>query len=497
MASIADTNVHRARAAYSAGDRAAALAFARDALAAEPDNVGARHVLAVMAGQAGDHDEAARVLDGATEPRLLSMRVRALEAAGRYAEAIAAARAAAEDGDPAARFGLLSLLLRYGRNEEGLAVADTLLALDLLDPQRASVLKQRGHALRALGREAEAAQAYRDALACAPGAVDNWWALADLGAEFDDEELDALRALAENDRLTPGQRAPAAFALARTLEGGDPTGDAARYHAANALVDAPFEPKRFAGSIDRLTAAFTPDVLAERALPMPGPLPVFIVGLPYSGQSLLRRILASHPDIEVLPNMPLLATVKQRAQLLCARMLGQDYLDGIGGLDANTLAELGTRYLEQSAPFRPEGRPHFVDLLPANFEHIGLIHKILPGARLMDLRRDPVDCAWALYRQYFASGTGFAYDLAHIGHYRHGYARLMDHWDAVMPSRVHRVVLEDLADAPEATARALLDHIGVAFDPACLDFDAPAVGAARRSGVDVAPMLEALYGASR
>ena len=437
------------------------------------------HRKAVEAGRSGDHDAAARALAGQTDTRLTAMRIRALEAAGRYADAIALAEGTAASGEPAALNRWLTVLLRYGQTEAGLRVADDLLSRPGLSAvQRASVQLQRGHALRTLGQPTEAAAAYRAAAQGAPGphalAAESWAALADMKTQkFESAERDRIARLATDGALPPATRRPAAFALARALEvDGDP-GTVDAFHAANTLYDGPaFDPARFMEGVERIIAAVTEDALRTRA-PQPGAgtaRPVFIVGLPRSGSTLVEQILGSHSAVEATQELPLLPAVKQRAHLHCARELGVSYLDGLGSLPADALAALGGFYREQSRVFRPSGAPVFTDKLPHNFEHVGLIAKILPDAVVVDVRRDPEDCAWSLYRHNFPVGVPFSYDLAHIGTYMRGYQKLMDHWDAVLPGLVHRVDYEALVDGPEAAIRKLCESARLAFEPAMLDF---------------------------
>ena len=166
--------------------------------------------------------------------------------------------------------------------------------------------------------------------------------------------------------------------------------------------------------------------------------------------------------------LPVLPSIKRRAHKLCADKLGGDYLEKVGGVSADDLAALGQQYIDDSAIFRREGAAFFTDKLPHNFEHIGLIHKILPHAVIIDIRRNPLDCGLSLYRQYFAAGVGYSYDLRDIGAYYKGYLALMDHWDMVLPGRVHRVNYEELIAEPERIITRLLEFIDLGFEPACL-----------------------------
>ena len=199
----------------------------------------------------------------------------------------------------------------------------------------------------------------------------------------------------------------------------------------------------------------------------PSAAPIFIVGLPRSGSTLVEQILASHPEVEGTAELPDIGLI---AGDLVKGAPGLAYPDVLAGLDAGARAALGERYMEQTRVHRRLGRAHFIDKMPNNFHHIGLIQLILPQARIIDARRHPLGSCFSAFKQHFAQGQGFSYDLADLGGYYRDYAELMEHWGAVLPGRVHRVIYEDLVEDTETEVRRLLDHCGLAFDPACLSF---------------------------
>lgn len=265
----------------------------------------------------------------------------------------------------------------------------------------------------------------------------------------------------------------AAFALAKAEERKDaPSSTMARYHDANQLYPArSFNAEGFKAGVARITSLVTREALSQQANPRPkAPRPIFVLGLPRSGSTLVEQILASHSSVEGTMEQPTLPAIKQRAHLICARDMKGSYLTHLGQLSPAVLDDLGQRYLNGSDLFRPEGAPYFVDKLPHNFEHIGLIHKILPEAAIIDVRRNPMDGGYSLYKQYFTQGVEFSYSLENIAQYYNGYLQLMDHWDSLLPGRVFHLQYEQLVQEPETVVRALLDHIGLAFEPACLDF---------------------------
>jgi hypothetical protein len=229
-----------------------------------------------------------------------------------------------------------------------------------------------------------------------------------------------------------------------------------------------FDAGRLRELIERTRAFFTPQLLAARAgQGAPQPDPIFIVGLPRAGSTLVEQILASHSEVEgtmELPDMPSIAM-----EVGSGAGAGR-YPEALAGIDAAGLRALGERYLEATRIQRKLGRRHFIDKLPNNFLHTGLIHLILPNACIIDARRHPLGCCFAAFKQHFARGQNYTYDLAELGAYYRGYVELMAHFDTVLPGRVHRVIYEQLVEDTEGEVRRLLDYCGLAYESACLRF---------------------------
>ena len=194
--------------------------------------------------------------------------------------------------------------------------------------------------------------------------------------------------------------------------------------------------------------------------------PIFIVGLPRSGSTLVEQILASHPAIEGTRELP---DIQLMADWAAAQGPG-GYPQTLAGLPHTAFSQLGRDYLARTAPRRRLGRPRFIDKAPWNALHLGLIHLILPNAKIIDVRRHPMACGFSIFTQHFAAGFDFAYDLADIGRYYADYADLMAHLDAVRPGLVHRVIYEKLVADTEGEVRRLLAYLGLPFDPAVLRF---------------------------
>lgn len=366
-----------------------------------------------------------------------------------------------------------AILSRAGDYEAAIADYDAVLAHD--GPNRdARLWMSRGHALKTIGRREECIAAYRHAVALAPSLGEAWWSLANLKTfRFTDEDLSRMEAALAQDGLSADDRMHLHFALGRGREIEGRAQDAfAHYARANEMrrESLPYDADATTMHVDALRRHVDRATLARRqGRGDPSPDPIFIVGLPRSGSTLLEQILASHPDVEGTME---LADITTMAAEIEARTdgSGEAYVRALLALDADALAELGRRYLDGTRVHRRRGAPRFIDKMPNNWMHVLLIHLILPNARIVDARRHPLDCGVSCFVQHFARGQPFAYGLTDIGRYYADYVRLMDHVDEVLPGRVRRVFHERLVADPEQEIRALLEACGLPFDPACLEF---------------------------
>ncbi|GGD07487.1 tetratricopeptide repeat-containing sulfotransferase family protein [Aquisalinus flavus] len=467
--------------AMQSGDLTPAERTANAMLKAEPGHPRAIFTLAQLAQGRGDHEKRVEILkDGLDHcPANLLLRqmlIGALEDAGSFRQAIAAARHLVEIEESfASLHSLMGVLFRYGLNEEALAACDRAERHCSGDSSRQSEVDlMRGQVFRIMGERERSEQAFRASIASKPHSAAGWLGLADMkNYRFSDADRDALRALMSATHLDRETRSMAAFAMARAEDiDGDPRAGFALYEQANALhATGSFSPERFSRSVEDMIAHLDADALASRAVGLPfESRPVFIIGMPRSGSTLVEQILTSHSQVEGTIEHLVLPAVKRAVHATCLRAHGGAYLDRLGQVTAADLARHGQGYLDETTLFRRERCRFFTDKLPYNFEHVGLIHKILPEAVIIDVRRNPMDCGLSLYRQHFAAGAEYSYDLGHTGAYYNGYLKLMDHWDAVLPGRVFRVQYEALVREPEAVIRAMLDHVGLEFEPACLDF---------------------------
>jgi tetratricopeptide (TPR) repeat protein len=324
-----------------------------------------------------------------------------------------------------------------------------------------------GHTLRAIGRREDAVAAYQKSLELAPGLGDAYWSLANLKvAALSAGDEAAMQASLARPELTAEDRLHLHYALGKALEDrGDAQGAFSHYAQGAALrrAETPYDREATTVLVRRAKALFTPDFFAARAgMGSASAAPIFIVGLPRSGSTLIEQILASHSQIEGTMELPDIGFI--------ARGFADAYPEALGGLTGPTLSKLGDGYVEATAVHRKLGRPFFIDKMPNNFLHIGLIQLILPCARIIDARRHPMGSGFSAFKQHFAKGQAFSYDLADLGGYYRDYVELMAHFDTVLPGRVHRVIYEELVADPEAEVRRLLDHCGLPFEAGCLRF---------------------------
>jgi len=363
------------------------------------------------------------------------------------------------------RAACLALL---GRFDESIGAYDRLLATM---PRQPKFWINRGHALRMVGRRAEAVAAYRRAIELAPGLGEAYWCLADLKvAPLSARDEATMAAQLERADLAPDDRVNLHFALGKALE--DRGEDAAafdHYRLGGEIRRAQgFDPRPAESDMmARARRVFTSAFLAARE--GGGCLaedPIFIVGLPRSGSTLIEQILASHSLVEGTMELPDIGHLTSRL----GGAAGLDYPEGLAELDAAALRRLGEAYLERTRVQRRLGKPFFVDKMPNNFRHVGFIHLILPRARIIDIRRQPLAAGFAAFKQHFGQGHAYSYDLAALGRYYREYVELMDHFDAVLPGRVHRIIYEDLVEDTEAEVRRMLNYCGLEFEEGCLKF---------------------------
>lgn len=416
----------------------------------------------------------------------------------RYRDAEALLRRALELAPEflAARSNLATVLHRQGRSAEALEELDKLQqidpdnlrtanlkaaalgrvgefdeALELYEQVLQSIDKQPkiwmsyGHMLKTVGRQPDAVTAYRRALALNPALGEVWWSLANLKTlKFGDDDLGAMEAALDRDDIAAEDRFHLHFALGKAHEDRQQAEISfLHYDRGNALrkelLD--YDAGQTRATVDHAKSLYTPGFFATRpGYGAPAPDPIFIVGMPRAGSTLIEQILSSHSMIEGTMELPDIPKLYSKA-----RNMG-----GIARLSAADARALGDQYLRDTEVQRKSGKPFYIDKLPNNWLHTGFIRLILPNAKIIDARRHPMDCCFSNFKQHFARGQAFSYSLSDMGRYYADYVDLMDHFDAVLPGYVHRVFHERVIENLEGEVRAMLGYLGLPFEQACLDF---------------------------
>lgn len=439
-------------------------------LKVDPIDVAAIRMFAEVAARIGRFKESETLLRRALEldPEFGAARANlatVLYRQNRSVEAIAELDALLGDdpGNPA-HFNLKAAALgRIGEFEEAVALYEEVLRAA---PRQPRVWMSYGHTLKTLGRVEEGVAAYRRATELDPGFGEAWWSLANLKVfAFTDAECATMRAQLARADLADADRLHLEFALGKALEDrSDFAAAFAHYDEGNSVRrrSLNYDATSTTTMVDRACAAFTPAFFAHCAgAGDPSPDPIFVVGMPRAGSTLVEQILSSHSAVEGTTELPDIPALSGRIE---------NYPEGLADVEPERLARLGQAYLERARQQRKTGRPHFVDKLPNNWLHIGLIRAILPNAKFIDARRHPLGCCFSNYKQHFARGQAFAYSLDDLGRYYSDYVRLMAHWDRVLPGAVHRVFHERMVDDTEAEIRALLAFCGLPFEAGCLRF---------------------------
>jgi tetratricopeptide (TPR) repeat protein len=342
-------------------------------------------------------------------------------------------------------------------------------------PQQPKVWMSYGHALKTAGRRADSIAAYRHSIALKPTLGEAFWSLANLKTfRFSSDDTARMRAALQGEALEPDDRLHFHYALGKALEdGGNYEESFVHYEAAGRirLSLEPYDADENHERVRRSKRLFTREFFeARRGAGAQAPDPIFIVGLPRAGSTLIEQILASHSQVEGTMELPDIPRIARELALRGSRDDGSRYPECVATLKPEELRDLGEQYLDHTRVQRKTGAPYFIDKMPNNFAHIGLIRMILPNAKIIDARRHPLGCCFSAFKQHFARGQNFAYSLADLGRYYRDYADLMAHFDAVCPGRIHRVTYERLIEDTEAEVRSLLEYCGLQFEDACLRF---------------------------
>ena len=461
------------------GKLAAAEHLLRDILRDRPDEIAALRMLAEVATRLGRYEDAegllTRCLDLAPGFALAQHNLAVVLYRQTKAQAALVVIEALLKGDPG-NPGFLNLqaaaLGQLGEYQAAVEIYERLLKSY---PDQPKGWMSFGHTLKTLGRQGEAVEAYRRALVLAPSLGEVWWSLANLKTvRFSDDDLVQMQEQAARADISDEDRFHLQFALGKAMEDSGDFGQAfEQYQSANALrkLSLDYDADETSGHLMRSRALLTAGFFAERqGYGSSSPEPIFILGLPRAGSTLVEQILASHSAIEGTMELPDMPAIAKRLGVRARRDEVSAYPDVLAQLSADECRALGEEYLARTAPQRKTDRAFFIDKMPNNFAHVGLIKLILPQAKIIDARRHPMGCCFSGFKQHFARGQGFTYDLTDLGRYYADYVALMAHFDAVLPGQIHRVIYERLVANPEGEVRALLDYCDLGFESACLTF---------------------------
>jgi tetratricopeptide (TPR) repeat protein len=462
----------------AAGRLANAEAAVRTVLDAEPGNVAALCLLGDIANRLGIYTEAE----------------------ARFRTAVNLAPAFVE-----AKVNLARVLFRTGAFHEGLALLDAALAIE---PRHRSALSSKlatlgqigayqrsqsaheaaladqpdqpwlwvsyGNVCKTLGLYNKSVAAFRQALALDPRRAEAWWGIANLKrAAFDDADRQAMHDLSATLAADDPAQVPLNFSLGKAYEDAHEfVRSFEHYDAGNRVrrAELRYDAAAMTAEVSDSIAFFDSAYFADRTGGDDEAQPIFIVGMPRAGSTLVEQILSSHSAIEGTSELPYIPLATQKAVADRWTEARGHYPQILAALDANEVRALAAYYMQAAGQHRQTDRPHFIDKQPNNWLNIGLIRTLFPRAKIIDARREPMACCFANFKQHFARGQGFAYSLTDMGRYYRDYIRFMDHVDGVLPGAVHRLVHERLIDDPEAETRALLAYLDLPFEEQCLRF---------------------------
>jgi len=383
------------------------------------------------------------------------------------------------DGDPgnrAFRTTQAAILMGLGRHDEALPIYQRVLAEYPSDPDLHLSI---AHALKTMGKSEQALASYRAASTLRPSYGEAYWSFANLKHyRFTDQEIGRMRAEESAPGINLADRYHLCFAVGKALEDRADYAESFRYYArGNELKksETRYKPSSIEYNTRRLQEVFTPQFFeARRGSGAQDPAPIFIVGLPRSGSTLIEQILSSHSQVEgtmELADIPrLVQTLQGRDNYDSYRKFWDQYFEALVARNPADLTRDGEQYLSDTQIYRPDRKPFFTDKNPNNFRNIGLLQLILPNAKIIDARRGAMACCFSNFKQLFAMGQEFTYSQEDLGNYYRWYLEVMQHWDRVLPGKVLRVKHEEVVEDLEANVRRILDYCGLEFEPACLEF---------------------------
>lgn len=364
------------------------------------------------------------------------------------------------------------ILSRVGEYQKSIDIYSRLLGEY---PDNPKVWLSYGHVLKTAGKQTECINVYRESIARDPAFGEAYWSLANLKTfRFADSDLEAMDAQLADPDLSAENRWHFEFSLGKACE------DAKQYRQSFEHYSTGNELYRRGNNYDaglnnarlhRLKSEFSREFFAQRkGVGHDAPDPIFIVGMPRSGSTLLEQILSCHSQVEGTTELPDMITIAKDLREEADTDDISVYASILAAKSPGELRALGERYMTTTRIHRKTDRPLFIDKMPNNFLHTGMIHLLLPNAKIIDARRHPMGCCFSNFKQYYAQGQLFSYSLADMGHFYRDYVELMAHFDDVLPGRVHRVFYEDTVANTETVARDVLAYCGLEYEPECLRF---------------------------
>jgi tetratricopeptide (TPR) repeat protein len=444
-----------------------------------PTDIAALRMLAEVATRLGRNSDAESLLEHCLElaPSFSAARHQYVIVLQRQNKTLAALRhldqlAASEPHSTIYKNLRAVILGKIGEYRESIEIYSEVLKAH---PYDSKIWVSYGHALATAGREADSVNAYRTAIREAPEFGEAYWSLANLKTfRFDANEIEHMRRQLQRTDLSDENRYHFDFALGKALE------DAARYNESfqhyvegNRLrrAEIGYDAEEMSAYVRRCKRLFTEDFFSQRTgWGAPDDDPIFIVGMPRAGSTLIEQILASHTGVEGTMELPDILMIAGSLSGKRVPNVEPKYPSILGTVEHGACRALGERYLADTRIQRKTSRHFFIDKMPLNFLHVGLILLILPNAKIIDARRHPMACCFSGFKQHFAQGHNYSFALDDIGHYYRDYVDLMAHFDRVMPGRIHRIFYESMIENTEREVRLLLDYCGLPFEDSCLRF---------------------------
>ena len=479
QSSVSDPQLQQAASAMIENDIPRAEFLLKAQLKKAPTDVPAIRMLAEVAVRCGNNDDAEKLLE-----RCLDLAPSFTAARFNYATLLHRLNKSSQalieieklllvsPNNPSYRNLIAVILSRIGDYERSSSIY-----AQLLDeyPTNAKIWLSYGHVLKTEGRQEECIEAYRQSIQRNPSFGEAYWSLANLKTyRFSKQDMSAMQLQIRSEKLTDEDRVQFEFALGKAAEDvADYELSFEHYNKGNNLhrEGIRYDANGNTARTERLKGKFTAEFLKNRAgSGHETAAPIFIVGMPRSGSTLLEQILASHSLVEGTTELPDIISMALEMSAEGDTNESTQYSNILATKSHQELRELGAQYLERTRVHRKTDSPFFIDKMPNNFLHIGMIHLILPNAKIIDARRHPLGCCLSNFKQYYARGQNFSYSLSDIGRYYHDYVELMAHFDTVLPGRIHRVIYEQTVEDTEAQVRKLLSYCQLDFEPACLRF---------------------------